>query len=117
MKLTYLAGPYGDQSKTIMDNRYYLLAHAMVYLMRQGNLVHSPVVSYHHLVHTFTLPTDWDYWEGLCKAYLSISDRLIIFTINGWDKSVGVKQEIALAKEQGIKIQYMDLEYVIKDAL
>ena len=52
------------------------------------------------------LPGDWQYWEHFCRAILKICKRFVVLQLDGWENSVGVQNELRLARELGIPIEY-----------
>jgi hypothetical protein len=52
------------------------------------------------------LPTDWEYWERNCKAFISVSKKMVILMLPGWDTSTGVNAEFAIAKELDIPVEF-----------
>lgn len=107
-KLTYLACPYQHTDKQIMRERFDAVNRAAAQLMREGMYIFSPISHTHPIAECGDLPRGWDYWEAYDRALLSCCSRLIVLQLPGWEQSVGVRAEIAIAKELGLDIEYWD---------
>ena len=77
--------------------------------MSDGHLVYSPICHTHSIsTHSeYKIPYHWDYWQDSCRAFLSICSRILVLRLDGWERSIGVAAEIAIATEQGLLIEYM----------
>lgn len=106
-EIVYVACPYSAADPKVTEYRVELFARTSARLMKQGYMTFSPVMN--HLVRKFSdLPGDWDYWQHYCRAFLKKSSKLLVLRIPGWDTSTGVSEEIRLATEWNIPIQWYD---------
>ena len=55
------------------------------------------------------LGTDYAFWETWCIEFLRKCDMLLVLMADGWETSVGIQAEIALATELGIPIKYLSI--------
>ena len=69
----------------------------------------SPIVHSHPLV-AFSLPTGWDFWERIDRAYLARCDELVVLMLDGWQESTGVRAEIALARDLGKPVRFLGVD-------
>jgi hypothetical protein len=106
--IVYLATPYGHHDQQVVLHRVETVNRVAAKLMRDGQLVVSPVSYLHPISLAGDLPTDWTYWKTYCKALLSTCSKLIVLKQNGWKESAGVIGEIAIANELGISVEYLD---------
>lgn len=53
-------------------------------------------------------PTDADMWMHNDRAILEIASAIVVVKMKGWDKSLGVGQEIAFAVENDRPIIYVE---------
>ena len=106
-ELIYLASPYSHPNPAKRQWRYELACKVAALLMRDGHLVYSPIVHSHPLTR-FRLPAEWDYWRRLDEEMLRRCDALAVLRLPGWEQSVGVQAELALAKELGLKIGFVE---------
>ena len=105
--LAYLASPYSHKDKKVRLQRFNAVSEAVVKLLHKGVYTFSPI-AYNHPMVIYNLPTDWDFWEKYDVAFLERCDELIVLTLKGWKKSVGVNAEIEIAKKLGVKVTYLD---------
>ncbi len=54
------------------------------------------------------MPSDWVFWKNFCLSFLECSEEMIVYKLEGWDKSTGVLDEIEIAKSMNIPIIYLD---------
>jgi len=106
MNKIYLAIPYkDDQEKSFeLANKY------AAKLMKEGNIVYSPISHNHPIAKQEGLPRGWDFWEKFDRVYVEWCDVLCVIMKDGWENSNGVKAEIELAKEYSKEIKYIDIE-------
>jgi hypothetical protein len=71
--------------------------------------VFSPIVHSHPLV-AFDMPTGWDFWEPIDRAYLARCDEVVVLMLDGWQHSAGVREEIALARGLGKPVRFLDVD-------
>ena len=118
-KLYYIASPYtalgfSDKEKSkVMTKRFKEVSDVTIELLNKGLYIFSPI-AYNHPITRFNLPTDWGFWEGFDKSFLErCSPILLVLTLPGWDKSVGVKAEIEFAIGLGFEVLYLDYNEVM----
>lgn len=105
-KLVYLATPYSHPDPRVRERRFAAVNVLTAKLMKEGQLVFSPISQSHPIAVAGGLPGDWAYWKEYDEAILAICKKLIVFCQEGWRDSVGVAAEIELAKETGIPVEY-----------
>lgn len=106
-QIIYLASPYSHPNPAKRQWRYELACKVAALLMRDGHLVYSPIVHSHPLT-AYGLPANWEYWRAMDEAMLRRCDALAVLRLPGWEQSVGVQAELALAKELGLKIGFVE---------
>ena len=106
--LIYLASPYSNPDTAIRNRNYMKISYVAAKMVANGDSVYSPITYGHHLLAFHELPTDWEFWKKFCLDFLVKCDKLIVCKMEGWDKSVGVAEEIKFAKENGIPIEYIE---------
>jgi hypothetical protein len=107
-ELIYLASPYTHASKKVMYERFEKVLRLTAYLIRKGNFVFSPIAYGHVMAGKYKMPTDWKYWLNFDEKFISKCDKLMVFKIRGWDKSLGVQAEIKIAKKYKIPVEYIE---------
>mgnify|MGYP001810783450 CR=1 FL=1 len=93
----YLASPYSHDNPEIMQMRYFGAMDATAHLLKQHVAVYSPIVHCHEIAKVHELPTDFEFWMRYNYRMLSAARKLLVLTLDGWDKSVGVRAEITYA--------------------
>lgn len=88
--MIYLASPYSAAP----HHNTKQAAIAATYLLRQGHIVYSPILHWHHAAQWAALPTDWEFWWKQNEAMLQKADELCVYMIDGWNTSKGVKAEV-----------------------
>ncbi len=76
--------------------------------MALGFSVFSPISQSHPIAEVCDLPTGWEYWEALDRAYLGCCRRVVVLRLEGWEQSVGVTSELRIAKELAMPVTYVD---------
>lgn len=115
-KLLYLAAPYTHADPAIMESRFNAVNKKAAELMRNGNVVFSPISHSHPIAWAGNLPlTDWEFWEHQDMPYLHNSSILAVLMLDGWEESKGVAAEIKRADELRIPIIYLqESDYATK---
>jgi hypothetical protein len=108
-EIIYLAGPYSHPRAAIRRHRFELLNEKAAELSRAGNIIFSPI-SMSHPMAEYGLPKGWEFWGKYDRAFLEVCSKLFVYKIPGWEDSVGVTEEIAIAKELEIPIEYIEYE-------
>lgn len=106
--LTYLSCPYNDPNLVVKQQRIVDFCRADAMLSSLGKFTVSPMLKLLVVEHE-NLPDTYEYWSEYCQALLKKCDEMIVVTIAGWDTSVGVMEEMKLAKRLGIPIRYLNL--------
>lgn len=93
----YLASPYSHENPEVMKLRYLSAMDATAYLLKQNVAVYSPIVHCHEIANVHELPKDFEFWMKYNYRMLSPARKLLVLTIDGWEKSTGVRAEITYA--------------------
>lgn len=107
--MIYLASPYSHPDPAVRADRYRAACRATAALVKAGRVVYSPIVHSHPLVE-FDLPTAWSFWEHNDCAHLERCDEVMVLTLDGWQASVGVSAEVAIARALGKPVRYLGPE-------
>ena len=76
--------------------------------MKAGEIVYSPIVHNHPVAQRVELPVNWEFWKRIDFTFLKLAGELRVLCIDGWERSTGVHDEMAYAKELGIPIRMID---------
>jgi hypothetical protein len=107
--LTYLACPYSSDDPDVRRERFEAVNVAAGHLMQSGKLVFSPISHTHPIAEACGLPLGWDFWQAYDRAFIEASQDLVVLLISGWRESKGVSGEIAIARELGIPVMYLEM--------
>lgn len=106
--LIYLAVPYTHPDPAVREQRFEAANLAAAVLMTDGHLVFSPISHTHLMVIKYRLPVGFGFYQRWSRLFLSMSSRLIVLRVDGWQQSVGVKAEITFMKTAGKPVEYLD---------
>lgn len=114
----YLASPYtildtdglSEQAiKNRRTRRFNEVCKKAAQLMEGGELVFCPIAHSHPIeVHGMETVHDGDFWLKQDFALLQFAKKLVVFKMDGWEQSNGVRREIEFAKELNIPVEYID---------
>ena len=79
-------------------------------LINYGVNVISPIAHNLAIIHEVDGNTGWELWRNQDLAMLRKCDKLIVYKLPGWETSVGVTEEIKVATEIGMPIEYLECE-------
>lgn len=105
--MIYLASPYSHPDPAVREQRLREACRAAAALLRAGHAVVSPIAHSHALVE-HGLPNDWSFWELHDRELLARCDEVLVLQLDGWIESVGVQAEIAMARELGKPLQFLE---------
>jgi hypothetical protein len=107
-KLQYIASPYNHPEDLVRIGNYEKVSKFTAKLVAEGGVAISPISYGHNLLDFYeNFPYDWEFWENFCLSLLSKCDELLVYQIDGWDKSRGVLSEIDFAIKNNIPITYI----------
>jgi hypothetical protein len=107
-RFAYLAVPYTHAHAVIREERYQKVNSMAAHLIALGWHIFSPISHTHSIAADNDLPLGWDYWQEYDRAILEICTHLIVYTLDGWNTSAGVRGEMAIAQELSLPILYVD---------
>lgn len=102
----YVASPYSHPDLWMMEERHRAVSLFVARKIKEGHVLYSPIVHNHPLRKLVDLPAEWEYWKKLDSAMLLQASMLWVFQLSGWENSKGVKDEIILAIENDIPVEY-----------
>lgn len=107
--LVYLASPYSHPFRDVRNWRFETVCKKAAELMEEGYQVFCPIAHSHSIeINGFPKLKSGDWWLQQDFAILKHCDKMIVYKMNGWDKSYGVKKEIAFCKKHKIPVEYID---------
>jgi hypothetical protein len=114
-KLIYLASPYSHPNDDVREMNYKIISKIAAEMVSEGHVVLSPISYGHNLLKFCDMPSDWEFWYNFCVTFLLKCDELIVIKMPGWDISRGVLEEIEIAKNHNIKINFIEPTYNTKN--
>ena len=105
--MIYLASPYSHPDPPVRQARFDAACQAAARLISAGRAVIAPIVKGHPLVR-YGLPGDWSFWAPLARQYIARCDEVVVLQLDGWRESEGVQAELALARELGRRVDYLE---------
>ena len=104
--MIYLASPYSHPDPAVRQQRFEAACRAAASLLRAGINVFSPI-AHSHPIAGYGVPATWDFWVQVDREFLRKCEVLAVLTLDGWEQSVGVAAEIAMAQEFGMPVLYV----------
>lgn len=104
--IVYLAVPYSHPDQSVRERRFQAANVKAAKLMAEGRHVFSPISHSHVIALAHSLPVTWKFWRDQDMAVLRHCCALVVYQLDGWDRSVGVRAEIEAATSLGIPIEY-----------
>ncbi len=105
--MIYLASPYSHDDPYIMESRFHAAAKKASELMKNGEIVFSPIVHAHPIAQ-YGLPKEWEFWQKFDEFFLSLASEIYVLMLDGWQESTGVNNEIRIAMDLGLAITYTE---------
>lgn len=102
--MIYLGCPYSHDNPEVMEQRFIAVNKVAARLMGDGLHVYSPISHTHPIVLQGDLPRDWKYWGAYDRTMLGLCTEFCIILNDGWDKSVGLREEMKIALDIGMAI-------------
>jgi len=121
-EMIYLASPYsvgkggaygtadtGKASGNMKTRRYKAACRKAAELMKKGYVVFSPIAHSHSVEKEGMGEIETgDFWLEQDLVVLGRCDKLLVYKLEGWDKSRGIAREIRYAEEHDIPIEYVE---------
>ena len=112
-KLYYLASPYTSDEPGLREKRAQDVAYAAGVLIERGYNVFCPIAQSHYIAENSDVQAAGgdevhNLWMRVDLAVLERSDALVVLTLDGFDESRGVAEEIEFARNAGMTIWYVD---------
>ena len=104
----YLGSPYTHSDPQVMEERYLATCLKVSQLARENYYVYSPIVHWHPVAKLYGLPRDWEFWKKMDRESIQMMDQVWILKLEGWSISIGLGNEILLAKEFNKPYSFID---------
>ena len=103
--MIYLAAPYSHPDRAVVEHRMELFRQVSNHLNEGGLYCTSPLYN-----HFLGMSGTWEVWKAYSTLQLRSCAALWVLKLAGWEESVGLAAEIALAQELGLPITYRTVE-------
>jgi len=106
--MIYLAAPYTHPDLATRNWRYQRAKQALFALWDAEEAACCPIIlghEYEQRQRTRPGEKPHAFWMLMARAQLSSCTRLYVLTLPGWDTSLGVREEVALAYGMGRPVQ------------
>jgi len=111
--IIYLACPYTHIDASVREQRFIASARAAAALIKQGNVVYSPITMTHPIDQVLAgenATMGSVYWLEFDSAFMEICSEMVVLTLEGWRSSEGVQREIAYFRDGGKRVRYMAVD-------
>ena len=106
--MIYLATPYTHPLPEVMESRFHAACRIAGKLMAEGDIVFCPIAHTHPIAVRCDLPRDWAYWQRYDREMIAHASKVLVVKMDGWDTSRGIAGEVAIARELGIPVEFME---------
>lgn len=100
----FLSSPYSSPDPFVRAQRYKAAARATIALMEAGEVVFSPIVHGHAIETVAKREFPHEDWIRLSRTLLAGASYLYVLTLEGWEVSKGILEEVRLAYSLNIPV-------------
>ena len=106
--MIYLAAPYGATDPEMVEQRMREVERVLAHLNFHGQVSYSPLLIHHCLKSGYPLPSTMEFWRTLCFSLLSKCDEMVVLCLDGWESSIGIREEIEYCAKANIPVTYRE---------
>ena len=103
--IVYLACPYTHDDPAVRRARFEAVNRLAARLIAAGVVVYSPI-SFSHPICETGVDVAWEFWAEHDLAFLAVCDSMLVYCLDGWDRSVGIRAEIEACARMGKPVKY-----------
>ena len=107
-RMTYLACPYSHPAAEYREAVFWMVTCVAARMVASGEIVFAPITYTHTLCQAAGLDPLDPQWYGFDVPFLLACQRLVVITLDGWQVSRGVQEELMIAEQMGIPIEFID---------
>lgn len=78
-------------------------------MARRGINVYSPIAHWHPAAYIHDLPKDAEFWRSMNFEHILHCTAVWVLRLDGWEDSVGVREEMEFAHESNLPIVFVDM--------
>ena len=105
--LTYLSMPFSHPDPQVVAHRMETFWKAMAHWTSSGVCMVSPMALQPMLAICPEVGQDWAAWARYSETLLQACAHMMVLALPGWDASVGVQGELALAERLNIPVVFI----------
>jgi hypothetical protein len=104
----YIATPYTHPDWNVMVKRFERVNAYAAKVMKAGIAVYSPISHNHVIARDHNMPTSWAFWREHDLVMVRRCVALHVIKQDGWQKSIGVCEEVSEARLLGKLVEYVE---------
>lgn len=106
--LVYVSCPYTDKDPEVIKYRLMMFA-KFAESIENGGKEHATSALFNQMLldRGIKLDASYSYWQSYSRSMIHKSDRLVVLCLQGWDRSVGVSDEVEYAKFLNLSVEYV----------
>ena len=108
-KMKLVLSPYSHADPLVREARFRAVCKYCAKLISNGIYAFSPVIHCHPIAQ-YGIPFDYNFWGGWGSRFFNICDEVIVYQLDGWEDSIGIKAEVEILKAMGLPIIYVEPE-------
>ena len=105
--MIYLASPYSHPDPSIQDLRFRQACITGGEMIKRGFHVISPIAHSVPISSMAKYPQDYKAWKEWDEELILLCSQVWILMLPGWEDSMGIKNEISFAVNNGIPIKLL----------
>ena len=107
--MIYLAAPYSNNDRKVRLARFDTINKTASNLIRQGEMIFSPISHSHPIAEAGHLPLDFEFWSKYDQWFLDRVDSITVLKLPGWLESSGVQREIEIMERLKKPVSYIEI--------
>ncbi|MFP9230242.1 DUF1937 family protein [Pectobacterium cacticida] len=115
MRKIFLACPYSHPDENVINQRFLACNNVAAKIIASGHAVFSQVTMSHPINLAFEnidKANIGKIWAPVDAIFMDVMEELIILDLEGWDKSAGIKREIAFYQKRNQRVSlWSDVEH------
>ena len=111
--ITYLGCPYAHDDPEVQDQRAKIVSAFATKLIRRGEIVFSPISMMSAIFNNsskedleWLRSKGWNHWRKYDVTLLRYCQKIAVLMLPGWTESVGLTEEIRIANELDLIIEF-----------
>lgn len=106
-RIVMVLSPYTDGDYGVVQRRVEQTQDYFMKLLELGMTPFSAIMQCHDVSNRKEIAGTFTQWGKYCLDMMSIADEIHVLMLDGWEESVGVRQEIEHAKSLNLQVSYV----------